>query len=226
MLATGSPLFPHLMRLQVHLLESGNLAAGRTSRRGPAGCHNGAMRVGQSTVEIKKAEAQEMGVEWGHIPVWQHVPQVGKKPGHLPRDCGNAQDPGGSPEGGGRDGNDGREGRGRSAVGVMMMMLTAAASPCARFKVSSYHHLRPERQVVTFFFFPRWSNWGHCGPPAVSAGPGVSSPHGNPSGRPGKMSWRDESSKEWISLLLPCHFRSVPAQVPAGDALTGKLCHR
>lgn len=45
---------------------------------------------------------------------------------------------------------DGREGRGRRAVGVMMM-VTAAASPCARFKVSSYQHLRPERQIVIFF---------------------------------------------------------------------------
>lgn len=51
----------------------------------------------------------------------------------------------------GRGLKDGREGRGRRAVGVMMMMVTAAASPCARFKVSSYQHLRPERQIVTFF---------------------------------------------------------------------------
>lgn len=50
--------------------------------------------------------------------MWQHVPQVRKKPGHVPRDCGNAQDPRDSPEGGGEGqerwmGGEGKEGDGR-----------------------------------------------------------------------------------------------------------------
>lgn len=48
-------------------------------------------------------------------------------------------------------GTDMMGGRGRRAVGVMMV-VTAGASPCARFKVScANQHLSPERQAVAFF---------------------------------------------------------------------------
>lgn len=60
---TGSLPFPHLVRLQTRPLwvwqQDAPLGG---AQQGAAGV-GGAMRVGQSTVEIKKAETQEMDVE-------------------------------------------------------------------------------------------------------------------------------------------------------------------